>query len=273
MKTNIDLSVIIPVHSVADPNFESLLKSALMSIENNEVHPSNVIIVRCGCGDVRNIVDNLDRSAYTFNLSVLENGTGKQFQNQINFAVSQITTAYFSFLEFDDEYSVKWFNNVKKYTETYPEIDMFLPIISDVSDNNQFLGYTNEAAWAFNFSNILGQLDNEVLLSYPNINPDGMVMKTETFREIGGYKPSIKLTFNYELLLRFTNTGRNIMIIPKVGYKHMNLRPSSLFWDYKNSSDPSVRIEPEEGQFWMQTAQKEYFFTEDRNITYEKAAV
>jgi hypothetical protein len=44
------------------------------------------------------------------------------------------------------------------------------------------------------------------------------------FKTIGGYKPSIKLTFNYEFLLRFTNTGRNIMVIPKMGYKHTNMR-------------------------------------------------
>jgi hypothetical protein len=273
MKTNIDLSVIIPVHAVADPNFETLLNTALMSIENNEVHPSNVVIVRCGCGDVKNVVDSLDKSKYSFNLTVLENGTGKEFQNQMNFAVSQISTKYFSFLEFDDEYSIKWFKNVKAYTEMYSDIDMFLPIISDVSETNQFIGHTNEAAWAYNFSNTLGQLDNEVLLAYPNINPDGMVMNTEVFKEIGGYKPSIRLTFNYEMLLRFTNTGRNIMVIPKFGYKHMNMRPGSLFWEYKNSADPNFKVESDEGRFWMDVAQKEYFFTEDRNITYEKAAV
>jgi hypothetical protein len=273
MKNNLDLTVIIPVHSVADQNFETLITTALMSIENNEVHPSNVTIVRCGCAEVTNVINTLDLSKYSFTVTVLENTTGKDFQNQMNYAVSQTTTKYFSLLEFDDEYSVKWFKNVKLYTETYPEIDMFLPIISDVSDTNQFIGHTNEAAWAYNFSNTIGQLDNEVLLAFPNINPDGLVMKTEVFKEIGGYKPSIKLTFNYEFLLRFTNTGRNIMIIPKFGYKHMNMRPGSLFWDYKNSADEDVRIESEEGRFWMEVAQKEYFFNEDRNIIYDKVAI
>ena len=61
--------------------------------------------------------------------------------------------------------------------------------------DNKFLGLTNEAAWAFNFSSALGEIDHEVLLEYPNINPDGMVIKTETYKSIGGYKPSMKLTF------------------------------------------------------------------------------
>ena len=268
MKTNLDLSVIIPIHSVADPKFSEMLHSALMSVENNDIHPSNVMIVRCGCSEVKEVLDKLDTSLYTFNLSIIENTTGKQFQNQMNYAASQVTTKYFSLLEFDDEYSLKWFTNVKKYTEQYPDMDMFLPIIGDVNHENKFLGHSNEGAWAFNFSDTLGELDNEVLLSFPNINVDGMVIKTNVFKEVGGYKTSMKLTFNYEFLLRFTNTGRNIMVIPKIGYKHMNMRPDSLFWNYKNN--PEYIIDPLEAKFWMETAQKEYYFIEDRNITYEK---
>jgi hypothetical protein len=273
MKNNIDLSVIIPVHSIADQNFDNLLHSALMSIENNETHPSKVIIVRCSCDEVREVLNKLDTSKYSFNIEVIENTEGKQFQKQINFAAKQVTTKYFSFLEFDDEFSVKWLDNVKTYTEAYPDIDMFLPIITDVTSDNNFVGLTNEAAWAFNFSDTLGQIDHDVLLEYPNINPDGMVIKTEVFKTIGGYKPSIKLTFNYEFLLRFTNTGRNIMVIPKMGYKHTNMRPGSLFWEYKNSVDESFRIQPSEAHFWMETAKKEYFFNEDRDITYVEEAI
>lgn len=268
-KQTIDLTVIVPVHSVADPNFNQYLESALTSIENNEVHPSTVMLVRCGCGDVKEVLANVDLSKYSFNTVIVENQTGKAFQNQMNFAASQVTTKYFSFLEFDDEFSIKWFKNVKVYVEAYPEVDMFLPIISDVTATNDFIGYTNEAAWAFNFSDTLGHLDHEVLLNYPNINPDGMVINTEVFKTIGGYKPTMKFTFNYEFLLRFTNTGRTIMTIPKMGYKHVNMRPGSLFWDYKNTVD--MKIDPDEAKFWMETAQKEFYFTEDRNITYEKA--
>ena len=272
MKTNIDLTVVIPVHAVSDPNFNQLLDAALMSIENNEVHPEKVIIVRCGCGDVKEIVDNLDKSKYTYSLEIIENTTGKSFQNQMNYAATQVTTKYFSLLEFDDEFSINWFKNVKIYSEVYPETEMFLPIITDVTAENKFVGLTNEAAWAFNFSDTLGQIDHEVLLEYPNINPDGMVINTETFKSIGGYKPSMKLTFNYEFLLRFTNNGRNIMVIPKMGYKHMNMRPTSLFWEYKNSLDESIKVEPDEARFWMETAKSEFFYKEDRNINYEKNA-
>jgi hypothetical protein len=270
MKTNIDLTVIIPVSSVSDPNFTKLLTSALESIDDNEVHPSKVIIVRCACGDVKSVMEGIDFTKYSFNLEILENTTGKNFQNQINFTAKDVTTKYFSFLEFDDEFSKTWFTNVKQYTEAYPEIEMFLPIITNVNDENKFLGITNEAAWAYNFSDTLGQLDHEVLLEYPSINIDGMVINTETYKKIGGLKDSIKLTFSYEFLLRFTNGGRNIMVIPKFGYKHVNMRPTSLFWEYKNSTDPSVKIDPDQAKFWMETAKSEFLYTLDRNISYEK---
>ena len=269
MKNNIDLTVIIPVHSVADEKFNDLLTGALNSIENNNVHPSNVMIVRCGCSEVKEVLNDFDTSKYNFHITVLENITGKSFQNQINYAAKNVTTKYFSFLEFDDEYSVNWFKNVKQYTEAYPDIDMFLPIITDVTNENNFVGFTNEAAWAYNFSDTLGHIDHEVLNEYPNINPDGMVVKTEVFNSVGGYKPGIKLTINYEFLLRFTNGGRNIMVIPKIGYKHVNMRPGSLFWQYKNGGVPEMLLTPEEAKFWMDAAKKEFFYTEDRPIIYE----
>ena len=268
MKNNIDLTVIIPVHSIADPNFNQLLDAALMSIENNATHPAKVIISRCNCDEVREVIDSFDFTKYSFKVDILEVLSGRQFQNQINSAASIIDTKYFSFLEFDDEFSVNWFKNVEKYSEIYPDIDMFLPIITDVTPENQFIGFSNEAAWAFNFSDTLGHIEHEVLLEFPNINPDGMVIKTEVFKTIGGYKNSIRLAFNYEFLLRFTNSGRNIMVIPKMGYKHMNMRPGSLFWEYKNGGTETP-ISPDEARFWMELAKKEFFYTEDRNINYE----
>jgi hypothetical protein len=53
------------------------------------------------------------------------------------------------------------------------------------------------------------------------------------------------------------------MVIPKLGYKHTNNREGSLFVEYKNTIDVL------ESKFWVGKAKKEYFFTEDREITYE----
>ena len=57
------------------------------------------------------------------------------------------------------------------------------------------------------------------------------------------------------------------MTIPKIGYKHTNMREDSLFWNYKNK--PTEKLSGEEGGFWIEAAKKEYFFTYDRDIKYE----
>ena len=56
------------------------------------------------------------------------------------------------------------------------------------------------------------------------------------------------------------------MTIPKVGYKHINLRQGSLFWNYKNGDN---KLGMDEVKFWVETAKKEYFFNNDRVINYE----
>ena len=90
-----------------------------------------------------------------------------------------------------------------------------------------------------------------------------MIVKKELFLESGGLKTNMKLTFTYEFLLRMSYNDVTIMVIPKLGYKHTNNREGSLFVEYKNTIDVL------ESKFWVNKAKKEYFFTEDREITYE----
>jgi hypothetical protein len=262
----IDVSVIIPIHSIANPKTAEYLDIALKSINVNEVKPKKVIIVRCGCGDVKDFLNGFDFSRYDYAVDIIENSTGKSFQNQINFAVSKVTTEYFSFLEFDDEYASNWFKNAQLYIDKHPDVDMYLPIVSDVNEDNKFLMLSNDAVWSYNFSDEMGILDNETLLEFANINIDGMVVRKESFVNAGGLKSSMKLSFNYEFLLRFTKNAYKVMVIPKIGYKHTNMRENSLFWNYKH--DAVEKLTPDEAKFWMELALKEFYYKEDRNIVY-----
>ena len=54
-----------------------------------------------------------------------------------------------------------------------------------------------------------------------------------------------------------------VMVIPRFGYKHINQRAGSLFAGYKETLDPS------EAKWWLSIAKKEYYFTKNREITYE----
>ena len=95
-----------------------------------------------------------------------------------------------------------------------------------------------------------------------------MIIKKEVLENYGGFKSSIKLTFVYEFLLRMTYNSVKIMTIPKIGYKHVNMRTDSIFWDYKFGNN---QISENEVKFWVSSAKKEYFFVDDRNIKYEES--
>ena len=56
------------------------------------------------------------------------------------------------------------------------------------------------------------------------------------------------------------------MTIPRIGYKHMNMREGSLFWNYKYGEKGMTENEI---KFWIDSAKKEYFFTNQRDIKYE----
>ena len=91
----------------------------------------------------------------------------------------------------------------------------------------------------------------------------GSVFNTDDWNEVGGLKPSIKLTFWYEYMLRATNKDQKIFVVPKVGYNHYMGRKDSLTENYRNN------MSKEEQEFWFKLAKKEYFFKEDRNKTFE----
>jgi hypothetical protein len=93
-----------------------------------------------------------------------------------------------------------------------------------------------------------------------------MVIRKDVIEDFGGFKASMKLTFVYEFLLRLTYNSTSIMAIPKLGYKHTNMREGSIFWNYKFSGEKMI---DDEVKFWVQTAKKEYFFKDDRTIKYQ----
>ena len=148
----------------------------------------------------------------------------------------------------------------------YPDVQMFLPVVVETDDKGVFAGFTNEATFAANFTQEVGFLTNETLQDYQNFQTAGSVFKKTLIDDFGGFKPSIKLTFIYEFLLRLTHNSVSIMTIPRLGYRHINLREGSIFWNYKFGQEKMV---DEEVRFWIQTAKKEYFFSDDRVINYQ----
>jgi GT2 family glycosyltransferase len=262
METKTQISVILPVHELNEET-KILFSNAVESVRIQSIRPDELVIVVPKNSDVATFVKGFDFGDYSKSVTIAENEGDTDFASQVNYGVEVAKSEWFSILEFDDEYATIWFKNVVKYREAHPNVDIFLPIIVDVDGTNQFIGLTNEAAWANSFSDELGILDNNALLTYQNFNTDGMVMRKSVYEENGGFKPSIKLTFLYEFLLRMTFKDVRVMVLPRFGYKHVNQRAGALFTTYKETLDPI------EARWWLSTAKKEYYFPKDRKITYE----
>lgn len=265
MKNKISLSVILPIKSSQSKDFKEFFEKAVKSVvEQQDVQAEELVIVHTKEESLIKFLDDYDFSGLNVN-KVLYDGE-PTFSAQVNLGVEKAVGDWVTVLEFDDEYSSIWFKNVSLYMEHYPETEVFMPIVVDTDVKNQFAGFTNEAAFAANISKEMGTIDNGLLLDYQNFQSSGMVIKKSVFQSVGGFKPSIKLTFVYEFLLRLTYNSNVIMVIPKIGYKHMNMREGSIFWNYKFGEN---KISEDEVKFWLETAKKEYFFANDRNIKYE----
>lgn len=256
-----NVSVIIPVLELNDRTNKYLDNAILSIIEQKEL-PGEVIIVTpdFSGADLKNFDKIKDITEVMINQS--EN---TDFCSQVNMAVDGAKNEFFSILELDDEYSKIWFKNVRQYQEENPTMDIFLPITVEMSEEGKFLDLTNQPTWAqgFNEKSPLGHLEHERLLEYQNFSIGGAVIRKSKFQEVGGLKPSMKLTFIYEFLLRLSFNQGTGMTIPRIGYKHISERKDGLLVTTLESMDSVER------KWWLDKAKKEFYFNNDRQISYE----
>lgn len=239
-----DLVVIIPMHEFGKENIE-LLNKAVESV------PEGIKIIL----SVKKGVDGRTLKGISDRLTVLAESDGSSFVELVNTAVNSIDEKWFSILEFDDTYTPIWLDNAKKYIDFMPETSTFM-FLEDITDfnNGKYIGFGNEAAWASSFSNEIGYIDNDCLQNYFDFYLTGSIFNTSDWKELGGLKPQMKLTFWYEWLLRATNKKKSVYVIPKVGYNHKLGRKDSLTEMYKETMDS------DETQFYFDLAKREYFF-------------
>jgi hypothetical protein len=257
-----NITIILPIHKL-DEGYKEMLNNALKSIE--DFHNDIKLKIVCPLS----VKENLTDLSQKLEIEIITNNGNTDFCSQINLGIEKCDTEWFSILEVDDEYKNVWLKSMNEYTKEYTDVDVFLPIVKDINDEGKFLTFINESVWAYGFTDKQGFLDNETLLEYQNYQTSGGLFRTQVIKDNGGLKENIKLTFSYELLLRLTHNGVKIMSIPKLGYEHMNLREDSLFWLYKNNEEQILN--EKEVKFWLETAKKEFFFKNKRDINYTEA--
>jgi hypothetical protein len=255
-----NITVILPLHKL-DDDYKVMLDNALTSVE--QFHDDVKLSIVCPS----NLKKELENISEKLEIEIIVNDGQTDFCSQINLGIDKCDTEWFSILEVDDEYKTIWLKSINDYIKIYKDVDVFLPIVKDINPEGKFTSFTNESAWAYGFTEMQGFIDNEVLLDFQNYQISGGLYRTKVIKENGSLKENIKLTFGYEFFLRLTHNGVRVMTVPKVGYQHVNMRDDSLFWEYKNN-DSNKLTEPEV-KFWLETAKKEFFFKNKRDVKYE----
>lgn len=263
------IDIIIPVHKY-DEGINLLLKRSLSSIKEMAIKAKeediNCEVFVVGPNSLPlDILDLLEWEG-VFNLSIVENNGDLDFCSQVNFAVTKVCeNDYFMIVEMDDMVTPKWINMAMPYINKRKECPIFLPLTEtyDILSPKTPLFYLNEIAWSSSFvENELGVLTNSLLQDYCNFNITGAIIRREDFIKAGKLKPSIKLSFGYELLLRLTHLYNEAFVVPKVGYFHFVNREDSLTSEYHKT------MTKEEGSWWIKLAIEEYQYKKDRNKTY-----
>lgn len=258
-----NLTVIVPLVEYKDEQL-SLYNRSINSIITAD-DSSEISVIFIGPSSAIKII----KSNFDFGereVLYIENNKNTELQFQINKAVKDVKTTYFSILEYDDCYTSIWFKNVAKYVKYQPETSLFLSLM-EIYDNQHLevggIGYANEPVWASSFSDEIGFIDNESLKNYYNFIVSGGVFKKSDFLSVGGLKNNIKVFFWYELLLRMTHNDKKIYVTPKIGYEHYLNVENSL-------SSTFATMDRDELDFWFKTAQDEYVYKTDRKKSYVK---
>lgn len=251
-----NITIITPIH-IYDDAVKKYLNEAINSVFSQTEPVEEFMIV-----GPQEVIDGIKEDFNQEKINFLVNEGKTDYCNQVNFAVTNCKTKYFSILGFDDEYHPKWIENVKAYINHMPDFSIFLPIVNFTDSENNIIGRINEIIWAMSFSNEIGVIDAEILQKYYDFSTCGGVFRTDDFIEIGMLKPSIELSFWYEFLLRATNEALKVYVIPRNGYYHLIDREGSIL-DQLNK-----RMDGAERAWWIKLATKEYYYKQERKQSY-----
>lgn len=207
----------------------------------------------------------------------------KVFNESFNYAL-QNEYSWFSVVEYLDILNKNWYKTFDAFSESKQEQDVFVPITKQTS-NGLFGGFLNEACWAEGVAEEAGVFDLNMLLRMNCINITGSVYKVDSLKQYseerdGFYYPmkeNLKVSCSYEFFLRFVYNDLKIFSIPRIGYEYTVVSNSSQYDEFLSKvptnllsiSKENGGLTEEEYKFWLQSAKKEYFFDEQRNVEYK----
>ena len=171
MENKLSLSIILPIKSSKAKDFEDYFNKAIESIKNQKVGIEELVIIHTPEESLVSHLNGYDFGELTVTKLLWDKDPS--YMDQVNYGIKNAKGKWISLFEFDDEYSSIWFKNVQTYSEAYPEIQMFLPVVVETDDKGVFAGFTNEATFAANFTQEVGFLTNDTLQNYQNFQTAG----------------------------------------------------------------------------------------------------
>lgn len=265
-----NIAIIIPVYEGNINTISKYLPDTLKSVENNtnfyKEGKLDVFIIYDTDktkAAVKDAIPNLPKNG------LIKNTTGEyDFCSQINFGAKYAQEhgyEWFSILEYDDLYNDRWFSMWHPYYNAHEDVSVFLPLNVQTIEGQNIAQYCNEAAWAKDFSEELGFIDYDALQEYSAFNLTGGIFNVKDFLDLGGLKHNIKVAFNYEFMLRATNKGFKIFVVPKEGYDHLMNREEGLSCLYAQEMDA------DDVETWFRIAKREYAYVQEREIDFSRA--
>jgi hypothetical protein len=208
--------------------------------------------------------------------------------NKIFQSASESGYKYTSIMEFEDAFSLRWFNTAIAFAEENKQYAIFSPLLKYVS-SGAFQSYMNELCWVEGFAEEVGRYDNNMFLKFNfAMNPLGALYCIDRLMEFDGMlesrdeklfpmKRSIKLFSFWEFMIRATYNGAKIMNIPRIGYEfreraidHYDHRSCKVPQNIISLSAENGGVDADEARFWSKYATDSYFMENDNtDIRYE----
>ena len=116
---------------------------------------------------------------------------------------------WLSVIDKDDSVEQNWVYNFDKYSKEMDNISVFFPIVRQVSAGNM-TGHLNEATWLEGRSEVAGQADLQMLMSWNCLSPTGCMINLEDVKEYSEerdgmyypFKENMNIASSYEFYLR-----------------------------------------------------------------------
>ncbi len=254
----LDLTVIIPIKTLGkseEKYFNDLLNS-IAELQNGK----DLAITFVGTQKAINKAAGLIQKAKLSNASETIETDTEDFAEQINKAVLDCATRYFTVLEVGETLTANWLTSALPFINERTQESTFLTMGEILNKEGKPVYFANEMGWNPSYAEEnLGVISEAILKAYPDFHFSGAIIRTDDFLEVHGLKSSMKVAVWYEFALRLLKQKKTIYSIPKIGFRHQN----------GVNETSGEKLSTDELKWLIETADEESKFTEDRKLGFK----